>query len=261
MRQADNDWEPNLYLRFQGERTQPTIDLVNRIELRDPARIIDLGCGPGNSTAVLVGRWPRAQVTGIDTSPAMIRDARQRMPQLDWRVGRAEDAGLLGTFDLVFGNAVIHWIPGQEKLLAGLVAAVSPGGVLALQVPLSSEMPIAGVIDQCYARLQLDNAFRIENHLHYHSVETYFEIIGTLAEKFCLWVTSYYHVLDSSAAIYEMMKSTRLRPYLASIEDERKRREFKDSLIREIALAYRPQKNGKVLFPFKRLFMTICKDA
>lgn len=67
-------WSPETYLKFARERTQPSIDLAGRVELSAPRRIVDLGCGPGNSTAVVGQRWPDADITGVDTSA----DARSR---------------------------------------------------------------------------------------------------------------------------------------------------------------------------------------
>ncbi len=68
-------WDSSQYLRFAGERTQPSIDLAARINLAAPARIVDLGCGPGNSTAGLGQRWPGAALCGVDNSAAMLAAA------------------------------------------------------------------------------------------------------------------------------------------------------------------------------------------
>ncbi len=260
MQGKQSDWNPNLYLRFGTERIQPTVDLVNRIPLSTPDRIVDIGCGPGNSTEVLACRWPDAHITGIDSSEAMIQAAGKRLPNVEWRVADAQELGANEMFDLVFSNAVIQWIPDHEKLIPALFRMVKPGGVLAIQVPLSSEMPIALAIEKCYERLRLKNDFSIGAFLQYNPVETYMDILSLLSGKFDVWVTSYYHVMESSLGIYEMMKSTRIRPYLDSIEDEAKSKAFEESLKKEIADVYKPLKNGKVIFPFKRLFMMILKE-
>ena len=63
-----SDWNPHQYLKFGDERTQPSIDLVARIRLERPGTIIDLGCGPGNSTRILRERWPEAEIAGLDSS-------------------------------------------------------------------------------------------------------------------------------------------------------------------------------------------------
>src|SRR5271163_2672795 len=80
-------WDPDQYLQFAQERTLPCRDLVRRIELSAPANIIDLGCGPGNSTAVIAERWPQARIAGLDNSSEMIAAARLSQPGNDWIVG------------------------------------------------------------------------------------------------------------------------------------------------------------------------------
>ena len=119
-------WDPNLYLRFEKERTQPAKDLVSRIELENPKRIIDIGCGPGNSTAQLRDRWPQAEIMGIDNSEEMIRKAGNTYPDMKWAVHDIiEDLSGLGLFDLVFSNAVIQWVPDQRLLLTRQIGRAS----------------------------------------------------------------------------------------------------------------------------------------
>src|SRR5262245_23075629 len=104
-------WNPDQYLKFDAERTQPCRDLVSRIALRSVRRAIDLGCGPGNSTAVLRERWPEATITGLDSSPEMIEKARKTTPESRWIIGDiahwAQDSREL--YDLVFSNAALQW--------------------------------------------------------------------------------------------------------------------------------------------------------
>jgi trans-aconitate 2-methyltransferase len=92
-------------LRYERERTQPSIDLASRIDLDSPAAIIDLGCGPGNSTRVLRERWPAAHITGLDSSTAMIEKARQTSDAIDWRIGDIQTSYQPNRFDLIFANA------------------------------------------------------------------------------------------------------------------------------------------------------------
>ena len=66
------DWNPSLYLQYETERSRPAADLLSRVALENVHSVVDLGCGPGNSTALLHQRWPSAVITGIDTSPAML---------------------------------------------------------------------------------------------------------------------------------------------------------------------------------------------
>src|SRR5512140_160333 len=97
-------WDVNLYLKFGNERTQPAIDLVSRVNLGNPERIIDVGCGPGNSTAILRQRWPNARVAGLDSSPEMVAAARLSNPQQEWILADAGAWQATQPYDLVFSN-------------------------------------------------------------------------------------------------------------------------------------------------------------
>lgn len=76
----EKDWNPELYLRFESERTRPAIELLSRIDISNPSVVADLGCGPGNSTALLAKRWREASIVGVDSSFAMLEKARSQLP-------------------------------------------------------------------------------------------------------------------------------------------------------------------------------------
>lgn len=142
-----HEWNPDLYLKFEKERTQPVKDLISRIEKDNPERIIDIGCGPGNSTMELKKRWPGAFIVGIDSSENMIKKAKLDYPQLEWIVFDAnEDLSPLGKFDIVFSNAAIQWMPGHKELVRKFFGMLNDDGVLAVQVPNTEYMPIRAAI-------------------------------------------------------------------------------------------------------------------
>ncbi|MBN1428716.1 MAG: methyltransferase domain-containing protein, partial [Anaerolineae bacterium] len=121
-----NDWNPELYMKFGNERTQPSIDLVNRIRPnKQPQSMIDIGCGPGNSSQVLTQRWPNARLVGVDSSPSMIEMARRDYPQHEWVLADASTFSPDGRFDIVFSNATIQWLPDHERLLARFCVMLS----------------------------------------------------------------------------------------------------------------------------------------
>ena len=128
-------WDVDLYLKFSSERTQPAIDLVSRVNLANPARIVDVGCGPGNSTAILRQRWPNARVAGLDNSPDMIGAARLSDPEQEWILADAGAWQADAPCDLVFSNAALQWVPDHERLIPRLFGQAAPGGALAFQVP------------------------------------------------------------------------------------------------------------------------------
>src|SRR5437764_8222220 len=136
-------WNPNQYLKFSDERTQPCRDLLARIALPSPRTIIDLGCGPGNSTAVLAERYPRAQITGIDSSLETIDTAPRNNPRHEWQVADITTWSTFtnSTFDLIFSNAALQWLPAHAELFPRLLKRATPNGVFAMQVPADPSAP------------------------------------------------------------------------------------------------------------------------
>lgn len=250
-----SDWNPQLYLKFKNERTQPVHDLIARIEL-EPKKILDIGCGPGNSTAVLVKRFPNAEITGIDYSGAMIERAKNECPRAKFEVCDAGgDMSQLGTFDLVFANASLQWIPNHERLFKKIFSMLRKGGAIAFQIPQFDLMPSARAIGAAANSPEFRNFFDDLNlGMHFYSDRFYYDLASLYCNEVYMWSTEYYHVMDSPAAIVEFFKSTALRPYTDKLPKESLRSFFlkvKD----ELEKYYPMQKNGKILFPFKRLFI------
>ena len=129
------DWSPELYARFEDERTRPAADLLARVALAAPRLAYDLGCGPGNSTELIVRRFPDAEVVGLDTSEAMLESARRRLPGVTFAAADAATWTPERAPDLVYANAVLQWVPDHPALLPRLFGLLAPGGVLAVQMP------------------------------------------------------------------------------------------------------------------------------
>ena len=135
------DWNPDLYLKFEKERTLPAKDLISRIEIVNPKRILDIGCGSGNSTHELKKRWPNAEIVGIDNSKSMVEKARSLYDDTKFILMDAtEDLSPLGKFDIVFSNAAIQRIPDHENLIKSFYDLLNDKGVLAIQLPLIDEV-------------------------------------------------------------------------------------------------------------------------
>jgi trans-aconitate 2-methyltransferase len=135
-------WNPGQYLKFRNERTQPAIDLISKIKMDNPRSIIDIGCGPGNSTQVLYQRWPTAEIVGLDHSEEMIKKAREDYPKQDWVFADASRFESDRKYDLVFSNAALQWISNHERLLSRLLNLLENKGALAVQVPANNRSPL-----------------------------------------------------------------------------------------------------------------------
>lgn len=246
---------PELYLKFNNERIQPSIDLVSKIEIKDPKKIIDIGCGPGNSTQILRQRWPGSSILGIDKSETMISRAFSDFPNQEWKLFDVETDPFQDTFDLVYSNATIQWIHHHDILLENLSAILNPNGVLAIQVPLFFDMPLGKSIYRV-ANHPKWAPFTKDAHQLYTSLNgcEYYDILSNLFRRVDMWKTDYIHIMDSHNSILEMVRSTGLRPYLNKITGTDERSQFEEMVLQSIQSDYPSQKNGRVLFPFKRLF-------
>ncbi len=200
-----SDWDPELYLRFMKERTQPVHDLISRIEIERPKRIIDIGCGPGNSTRVLKDRWPSVEIIGLDRSEAMIEKARKDCTDIKFILGNAAgDLSHLGRFDIVFANASLQWIPDHKSLIPRLFDMVSSKGVFAAQIPQFNRMPISDVIKNVVSSPKWSSFVGgVEEGYNFSSDESYYDYLSGRSNKTHMWTTDYYHVMNDHDGIME----------------------------------------------------------
>lgn len=252
-----SEWNSAQYLKFKNQRTKPAIDLAMRVAgLCDPKTIVDIGCGPGNSTAVLRTFFPGAEVFGIDNSPDMIKKAKEENPELSFRL--CDASALEGKYDLLFSNACLQWIPHHEVLIPALMDRLNDGGVLAVQIPMNGEEPLFRLIKEVAA----DPKWGIdETGLQYNQVlspHEYFDILSDCASFFDIWEVQYYHHLADHNALVEWVKGTRLRPYLAFLGEERGA-DFVNEITEKAKATYSVRKNGGVILGFRRFFFTAKK--
>lgn len=249
-------WDSAQYLKFKRERTQPAIDLSARIPLDAPRKVLDIGCGPGNSTRVLKDRFPNADILGIDSSAEMIAAAIENCPDLRFDV---LDAGgeldrLPQDFDVVFSNACIQWIPDHPRLLRKLLSLLRTGGVLALQIPVNEDEPIQKILDLMVTEPRWRETFPHPRVFYRLKPGAYVDLLSELSVSFTVWETTYYHILHSHEDILEWYRGTGLRPYLSALPEERAA-VFERDVFRQIVEQYPKQKNGDVIFRFPRFFI------
>jgi trans-aconitate 2-methyltransferase len=249
-------WNAGQYLRFADERTRPCRDLVAALALESPRRIVDLGCGPGNSAAVLAARWPSSEIIGVDSSEAMIAAARRSAPERTWLVDDIASWTADTPFDLVFSNAALQWIPDHEVAIPRLLAQAAPGGALAVQVPCNLHAAAHEAMRTIAARPtwqpHLGGGVR---EWHVHPSSFYYDLLAPHAARLDLWETEHLHVMPGPSAIVEWYKGTGLRPFLDRLPDEAARQRFLDEYLEAITAAYPARPDGRVLFAFRRLFV------
>jgi trans-aconitate 2-methyltransferase len=250
-------WDPNLYLKYANERTRPAADLIAQIRLENPARIVDLGCGPGNSTELLRHRWPQAVISGVDNSPEMLAQAKTKHPDWQWVMGDIEAWKPEPAVDLIFSNAALHWVPGHATLFRSLIGAVAAGGALAAQMPNNFHSPTHTVMQDVAANgdPRWSKALATARTFTVQPPAFYYDVLRKHASRVDIWETEYQHVMDGPKAIFDWIRGTGMRPYLERLADDEQRRLFEQMCLEGFQEAYPPDDQGKVLFPFRRLFI------
>lgn len=251
-------WSAQQYLAFEDERTRPVRDLLAALPPIDAHSVIDLGCGPGNSTEVLAARYPQANISGIDSSSDMIEAARRRLPHLSFAVGDLQTWKDAGPFDVILANAVLQWVAHHEVLLPALVAKLAQGGALAVQMPDNLDEPAHRLMREVAAngpwadKLAASSAARAS----LQSTAGYYELLRPLCSKVDQWRTTYYHFLRGGAsAVVEWFKGSGLRPFLEPL-NALESSVFLERYTAAVAKVYPTLADGSVLLPFPRVFLT-----
>ena len=253
------NWNPIQYEKFLKDRTQPAIDLANRLEEFAPNSILDLGCGPGNSTKVLKDKFPSAKIIGADNSDEMLEKARGLYPDIEF-INLDVNGDLHEVnekFDIVFSNACIQWLPNHNELLPKLMTLLKPNGILAIQIPMQREHPVHIIINELVNTTKWNDKItpRQYNNL---TTEEYFGVLSNTSNDFEIWETTYCHRMPSYESIIEWYKGTGLRPYLEQLT-ENDSKEFINDVYSKLKHQYKVQNNGEILFRFPRLFFMVRK--
>lgn len=256
-------WDPGQYALFHEHRSRPLRDLLAHVEARDPSVVVDLGCGPGELTLSLAGRWPGARVLGIDSSPEMLARARlaDREGRVAWVQRSAEewDPRAVGPVDVLVTNATLQWVPTHLRLLREWLRALAPGGTLAMQVPSNFSAPSHRLLREVAARSARAEELRpgLERADAVARPQQYAALLLEEAPVVDVWETTYQHVLpaapDAPHPVLEWMKGTGLRPVLAVLTAPAERAALLADYERELEAAY-PRRPFGVLFPFSRTF-------
>ncbi len=248
-------WDPTQYLTFGNERLQPALDLLARVPLETPDTMVDLGCGAGNVTKFLQGRWPNAHITGIDGSPEMLERARTEAPDIEWVQADMNDWRPDVPVDLIYSNAALHWLDDHSGLFPRLMTYLAPGGYLAAQMPRNWEAPshthITEAVQQGPWRAELEPLLRPSPS---HAPEVYYEALAPVSSGLDIWETEYCQILDGENPVAEFVKGSQLKRFLDAL-DEPHRTAFEQEYRTRMLSAYPKRQDGKTLFPFRRLFI------
>jgi trans-aconitate 2-methyltransferase len=251
-------WDPNLYLQFSAQRARPATDLIAQIVLENPKRIVDLGCGTGNSTAQLHRRWPQAELAGVDNSLEMLAQARTAHPQWIWIDSTIEAWSPSTAFDLVFSNACLHWVANHGKLFPRLLSYVTPGGALAVQMPNSQDQPahvlMKGVANDPKAPWSAILAGASETY-HVQTPTFYYNALRKMASQVNIWQSEYLQIMGGPKAILDWVRSTAMRRYTVPLPNDNMRRLFEERCLVRFQEAYPANDQGQSLFPYRRIFI------
>lgn len=222
-------WDPACYLGYADERTRPARDLAAAVDVRDPALVVDLGCGTGTSTEVLAARWPGAEVVGLDSSAEMIAAAGGARPTAggppnvryevrdarEWRAATGRRA-----VDVLFSNAALQWVPGHLDLLEDWLCGLAPGGRLAFQVPGNGSAPAHRLLRECCAAPRWRDRLGAFAHPHLTARDPldYLERLARPGRLLDAWETTYVHLLHGEDPVLRWISGTGLRPVLAELD-------------------------------------------
>ncbi len=260
-------WDPEQYLHFADERSRPFFDLAGRIGADAPSFVVDLGCGPGQLTAELARRWPRATVLGIDSSADMIDAATAARygagrfgGRLSFELGDVRDFKADRPADVIISNAVLQWVPGHLDLLPRWADYLAPGGWLAFQLPGNFDQPTHSVLrDLAASGRWRERLADVRLNRQAEDLLSYLAVLSGAGLAVDAWETTYLHILHGPDPVTEWYKGSGLRPVLAALTPE-DGAEFVRQYSERVRAAYPAASYGTVL-PFRRVFVVAHRPA
>jgi len=260
-RVAGTRWDPGQYLKFSDHRMRPALELLERIPLTAADVVYDLGCGSGQVTRLIASRWESAKVTGVDSSREMLDKAAAEPGPVRWIEADIHNWEPKDVPALIFSNATLHWVEKHPVLFPRLAGYLPPGGCLAVQMPLSWDAPSHRIMRETLAdggpggapigAESLRQAVAVK---WVEDAAVYYEVLSSLSSNLDIWETEYLQVLEGVDPVLEWVKSTGLRPILNGLDDD-SREAFLAEYRRRLREAYPRRRDGRTLYPFRRLFI------
>lgn len=248
-------WDTQAYAVTQAFRDRPTLDLMLRIpgDLA-PREVWDLGCGPGETTALLARRHPGATVHGLDASPEMLAAARLRPEAVDWVEGDIATFAPERPADLIVSTGALHWVANHGRLLGRLTGALAWDGVLAAYMPDASETPPHRLLRALSAETRWAErlgALKVPSPVA--SLEAYHDWLTPHCAAVEVWRTTYLHVLEGEDSLMRWMLAAALRPHLAALGERSV--DFLEVYRARLDAACPPRADGTVLFGLPLTFI------
>lgn len=254
-------WDAESYCRFLALRTRPARDLLAAIPASfSPKTVFDLGCGPGNSTALLANRWPQANVSGLDSSARMLKEAALSHPDIHFIQADIANFSPPEKIDCLFANASLQWLDEHETLLPALLGFLKPNGFFAIQMPNNFHSPAHQLIIKI---LESNNDWQplLKKLLYgiqtepFYKLPWYYDVLTEAgAGSLQLWETEYFQDMLNYESIFDWLKGTGLRPVLSAMEPENQVL-FANAFVAALSHEYPIQANQHVLLPYRRIFM------
>lgn len=244
-------WDPDTYLLFEEHRARPFHDLVARIGVREPRRVVDLGCGPGTLTPLLARRWPAARLEALDGSAEMVQAARKRGVRAE--AGDVREWSPSPDTDVVVCNAVLQWVPGHDVLLGRWLRELSPGAWLAMQVPGNFAAPSHAEVRRLAAEPRWHGLFELRQPDAVLDPAGYATLLSATDAEVDVWETTYLHRMTGADPVLDWITGTALRPVRAALS-EHDWAEFRADLAPRLRVAYPAGADGVTWFPFRRIF-------
>ena len=258
---AGTRWNPEQYLKFSNQRIRPALELLERIQIKSPQVIYDLGCGSGDIAKIMSERWSFATVYGLDSSEEMLKKAATEKSRVKWVKHDIGNWFANEPIDLIYSNSALHWLTQHDRVFPKLLGMLTKGGCLAVQMPLSWGMPSHRLMRETLANggvngepIGTEELRKAIARKWVEDKEFYYEIISKQATQIDIWETEYLHILEGEDPVLEWVRGTGLRPILNTLEDNDKAR-FLSEYQKSLRKAYPMLANGRTLFPFRRLFI------
>ena len=254
------DWNSELYMKFESERTRAARDLLAQISDIKPKTVFDLGSGPGNSTQLLVEAFPDAEVVGIDDSPNMLEVARARVSGARFLKEDIERWRPSEPADLIFANATLHFALDHYGLITRLAGYLAEGGCLAAQMPNNMQEVSHALMRMIAADGPWSDRLVpiAKTRAVIGPLDEYYRLLRPFCSRLDIWQTTYIHTIDGVDRIVEWFEGSELRPFLKPLS-AKEREAFLARYREGLMQSYAPQPDGTVLLPYPRLFLVAKK--